>query len=93
MKVNLTEEWPSFPTLSDVSNPYGCCLAIFYPSRLVLQMFSELARISSHHPSDGPPCLACGLGHATALTPHCGVIHYRVAASLPAGEGCRASSA
>ncbi|MBQ9151931.1 MAG: hypothetical protein IJX72_06745, partial [Clostridia bacterium] len=27
--------------------------------------------------------LACGLGHAAALTPHRGVIHYRVAASLP----------
>ena len=25
------------------------------------------------------------LGHATALTPHCGVIHYRVATSLPPG--------
>ena len=39
-----------------------------------------------HHPSDGPPCLACGLGHATALTPHRGVIHYRGAASLPEGK-------
>ena len=27
------------------------------------------------------------LGHATALTPHCGVIHYRGAASLPHREG------
>ena len=87
MKVNLTEWQIAFPTLSDVSNPYGCCLAIFSLDKLILQMLSELARISSHHPSDGPPCLACGLGHATALTPHRGVIHYRVAASLPAGEG------
>ena len=30
-----------------------------------------------------PLRLACGLGHAADLTPHCGVIQYRVAASLP----------
>ena len=41
-----------------------------------------LASTDSSSTASGPP-VSLRLGHATALTPHCGVIHYRGAASLP----------
>ena len=40
------------------------------------------------HPSPTAPPVSLRLGHAAVLTVHRTVIHYRVAASLPSGEGC-----
>ena len=35
------------------------------------------------------PPVSLRLGHAAVLTSHCDVIHFRVAATLPTGEGER----
>ena len=42
--------------------------------------------------SDENATVSLRLGHAAALTPHRGVIHYRVAASLPREGGFRTDS-
>ena len=49
----------------------------------------EKAKDSLHtitHPPRGGHPVSLRLGHATALTSHRDVIHYRVAASLPQGK-------
>ena len=64
------------------SEAEGDCATNAFPL-VILQSINARTRTLPQSLRDS---VSLRLGHATALTPHRGVIHYRGAASLPQGE-------